>query len=171
MKSYLGNTDCIKKKVKTQIQTMCIFCLHCMISIKKTCTVHRVTANVISFQWGDRFCLCTLALAHNENFNGTTAACAFSLYWYSIMAVLSRLNNIYGIVLHADHIFYCALMLINVYVQLFTPCTVIEDTLYCFLLCEIYFYKYCWMGLVFLRGWQVTDGPWTVKGALRQFYI
>lgn len=43
-------------------------------------------------------------------------------------------------------------MLINVYVQLFTPCTVIEDTLYCFLLCEIYFYKYCWMALVFWQG-------------------
>lgn len=118
--------DCISpRKMKTQIQTMCILCLHCMISIKKTCTVHRVTANVISFQWGGRFCLCTLALAHNENLNGTTAACILSSYWYSIMAVLSRLNNIYGIVLHADHIFYCALMLINVYVQLFTPCTVI----------------------------------------------
>lgn len=41
-----------------ETQNMCIFCLHCMISVKKkkkTCNVHRVTAKVISFQWGGRF--------------------------------------------------------------------------------------------------------------------
>lgn len=120
MKSHLGNASEIKDPEHVHI----VLPLY-DINKKKTCTVHRVTANVISFQRGGRFCLCTLALAHKEKFNGTTAACILSLYWYSIMAVLGRLNNIYWIVLHADHIFYCALMLLNVYVQLFTPCIVI----------------------------------------------
>ena len=125
IKSHLAKIALAQEKWRYESRP-CAYCAYTVwYQIKKTCTVHRVTANVISFQWGGRFCLCTLALAHNENLNGTTAACILSLYWYSYMAVLGRLNNIYGIVLHADHIFYCALMLINVYVQLFTPCTVI----------------------------------------------
>lgn len=96
IKTHLQHTDGFSpSKTWSQFQSICIVCLHCMIIIKKTYTVHKVTANVISFQWGGRFCLCTLAPAHNEISDGTTAACILSFYWYSIMAVLSRLNNIY----------------------------------------------------------------------------
>lgn len=49
--------------------------------------------------------------------NGTPAACAPAFVPVLDMAVFSRTH---AIGLHADHILYCALMLIYLYVELFT---------------------------------------------------
>lgn len=108
---HLGTTG--NKTDKNKIQTLA-YCATLYDIIQKI-HVHRVTDNIRSFHWGGRFCLCTLALAHeNLKWHFSCVHTQFVLIQY--MAVLSRLNNIYEIVLHADHIFYCALTLINVYV-------------------------------------------------------